>query len=195
MGSELLDLIRSQHAELRSLLARLERQPAYTELMLGPQVRARERAFQAVQHAYLAQQSLRLRHLWPALGRAWPDGGSYADQAWAQTRSVQARMAKRQWFGERDETKNRLEAEIAWGVRRQLVLEERQLGRLERAVETSAIDGATLVRRLGGSRPTPTRPHPDVPLSRRLAAALQAPLALADRLVDRTSIGPEPGTS
>jgi Hemerythrin HHE cation binding domain len=185
MGRDLPDLIRDQHAELRELLAELCRQPEVTERILGPQIRARERLLQQIRRVYLAQQAARLRYLWPRLRAASPEGRSYTDRAWAQTRAVEARMAKREWFGERDEVRNELDHTISWGIQKQLVLEERELGRIADASSRGELDGPTLVRRLSSRGPWPTRPHPDVPASPRLASIAKRPLALSDRLLDR----------
>ena len=184
MGRDLPTVIRSQHAELRELLAQACRQPQVTEHTLGPQLRARERVLKKVRHRYLAHQSARLCYLWPPLRRISPDGRAYTDRAWAQTRAVEARMAKRDWFGERDQVRNQLDDTIAWGIQKQLVMEERQLGRIEAASDSGDLDGTTVARRLTSSGPWPTRPHPDVPSSYRLAAIVKRPLALTDRLVD-----------
>lgn len=93
-------------------------------------------------------------------------------------------MAKRDWFGERDEARNELDDAVAWGIRKQLALEKRHLELLADAADGGQLDGTTLARRLSGGS-WPTRPHPDVPTSPRLASIAKRPLALGDRLMDR----------
>lgn len=175
MGHDVPDRIRAQHADLRRLIEKLDRQPAVTEQILQPQLRARRQVFRTLQRTFVAYQSARLRHLWPVLRRAWPDGRVYTDQAWKQTRRIEDRMAKRPWLGERDEATTDLDRQIAVGIEALLTAEEDQLPRLE---------GTTMSRRLGDGY-WPTRPHPDVPRAQRLASILQRPLALSDRVLDR----------
>lgn len=184
MSSDLAALLRDQHTEMRALLADLARQPAVSETILGPQLRARRRLMQRLQETFLAQTAMRLRYLWPAL-RAWPDGRSYTSRAWRLARVTEARMAKRPWFGERDGALNDLEAEIAAGIEEQLALEERQLPRFAGETDRIGLDATSVAGQLRSDRPWPTRPHPDIPRSARLAALMLRPLAVTDRVLDR----------
>lgn len=183
MTSDLAELLREQHADMRALLTNLARQPAVTETIQGPQLRARRRLMETIQHTFLAHTGARLRYLWPALRNAWPDGRSYTMRAWDQARAIEYRLAKRDWFGERDAAVTDLEDRIASDIEEYLALEERQLPRL--AATIAGADGTTLAGRLRSGGPWPTRPHPDVPRSPRLASLMLRPLAVTDRVLDR----------
>lgn len=185
MEHDLADLIRAQHAQMHGLLAQLGRQPAVTELVLGPQLRARRRVMRTVERTFLAQQAARLRHLWPALRRTWPDGRSYTGRAWARTRTIEYLMAKRRWSGERDAALTDLEDRIASGIVSLMATEARQLPRMEGPDDRTGLDGTSLAQRVGSEGLWPTRPHPDVPRSQRLASLVHRPLALADRVHER----------
>lgn len=185
MRDDLADVIRGQHAVLRDLLAELERQPAVSELILGPQLRVRERLARLIERTFLAHQAARLRHLWPALRADSAEGRTYADQAWSETRTVEALMAKRRWFGERDTTANDLDDRIASRILALMAAEERQLARIEELADRTGRDRTTWARQLNGSGPWPTRAHPDVPRSLRLASIIYRPLAVRDRVADR----------
>lgn len=185
MSSDVASLLRDQHAEMRGLLADLARQPAVTETILGPQLRARRRLMRTIQHTFLAHTAARLRYLWPALRTAWPAGQTYTGRAWDRARVIEHRMAKREWFGERDGAITDLEAQIAAGIEEQLTLEEPQLTRLDGLTEEQGVDGRTLAEQLRSGGPWPTRPHPDLPRSPRLAALVLRPLAVTDRVLDR----------
>jgi hypothetical protein len=182
MDDDLPDLIRAQHAQLRELVAQLGRQPAVTELVLGPQLRARRRVMRTIERTFLAQQAARLRHLWPALRRAWPDGRSYTRRAWARTRTIESQMAKRRWVGERDGALTDLDDRIAADILALMATEARQLPRMEGPDDRTGLDGTSLARRLGDRGPWPTRPHPDVPRAQGLASLAHRPLAVADRV-------------
>jgi hypothetical protein len=185
MSSDLADLLRAQHADLRALLADLARQPAVTEQILGPQLRARRRLMRRIQHVFLAQTAGRIRYLWPAFRSAWPEGRSYTERAWSSARVIEYRMAKREWYGERDEAIADLEDQIASDIEEQVGFEERQLPRLEGRADRTGIDGTGLARRLRAGGPWPTRPHPDLPRSARLASMMLRPLAVTDRVLDQ----------
>ena len=187
MAHDLAEVIRGQHAELRDLLAHLARQPRVTEQTLQPQLRARDHALADVQRVFLAHQGARLRHLWPALRRI-PDTGDYVARALQETRAVEHCLAKRRWYGDRDETANELDDQIASGIETHLEMEERELARLAESGRLAALDTAELARLLARDGLWPTRPHPDVPRSPRLAVLLQRPLALTDRVVDRLAL-------
>jgi hypothetical protein len=184
MGEDLPALMRDQHADLRALLADLARQPAVTELIQGPQLRARRRLLRTLQHTFLAQTAPRMRYLWPVLRATWPDGRSYTRRAWDKARVVEYRMAKREWLGERDAAVTDLEEHLASDLEDYVSLEERQLPRLEGPPHRTGIDGAALASRLRKTEGWPTRPHPDLPRSPRLAALMLRPLALTDRALD-----------
>jgi hypothetical protein len=185
MEHDLPDLIRDQHAEMRGLLAQLSRQPAVTEQILGPQLRARRRLMRTIEQTFLAHQAARLRHLWPALRRAWPDGRSYTQRAWQQTRAIENQMAKRRWIGDRDATATDLDDQIASDIDELMSWEAAQLARMEGPADRTGLDGTSLTTRLGSRGPWPLRPHPDVPRSPRLAAILHRPLAVTDRVLER----------
>jgi hypothetical protein len=185
MEHDLPGLIRRQHADLRELIVLLERQPAVTEQILEPQLRARDTVLRTFERRFLAYQAARMRYLWPALRAAWPDGRSYTSRAWERTRLVEYRMLKRRWLGERDRTTTDLERHMVDDVEELLTGEERQLARLAGPAEDVGFDATEVAEQMRTGGPWPTRPHPDVPGSLRLAATLQRPLALADRVLDR----------
>lgn len=188
---ELSAALGDEHDEMRVLLADLARQPPITETITGPELRARRRAMLCVQRAFFIQLALRLRYVWPALSTASPGGRAYVARAWNRSRLIQVRMAKRQWCGERDVALNDLEAHISSEIAEFLRQEARHLARLDGTGDGSAdagrLDAVALeVRRQSGA-PWPTRPHPDLPRSPRLARLMLRPLALTDRALDRLS--------
>jgi hypothetical protein len=184
MGHDLPDLIRAQHVHVRGLLADLDRQPEVTERILQPQLRARARCFRNLRHTFVGHQSARLRHLWPALRRAWPDGRAHTDRAWEQTRAIEYRMTKRQWLDDRDEATTDLDHRIAADIESLLSAEEAQIARLEGTADGVGLEDTSVARGLADGF-WPTRAHPDVPRSQRLASLLHRPLALSDRVLDR----------
>lgn len=183
--ANLAALLGGQHGEMRTLLAALARQPAVSETITGPQLRARRRLMRTLEHRFVAQTAQRLRYVWPALDTAWPDGSAYTSLAWDRARTIEYRMAKRAWYGERDEAVTALEDHIASEITEYVAFEERQLPRLDGPTDRTGVDGMRIADRLGTGGPWPTRPHPDLPRSRRLAALMLRPLALADRIADR----------
>jgi hypothetical protein len=187
MTDDLADLLRDQHAEMRDLLARLALQPAVTEHVQGPQLRARRRLIIDIRRTFLAQETARLRHLWPALRAAWPDGRVYTSEARTKGRVVEYLFAKRQWFEERDGAANDLEDQIASHIEDLLVAEARHLPRLDGPARRTGIDTTTVARRMQRAAPCPTRPHPDLPRSHALASLLLRPLSVTDRVLDHCS--------
>jgi hypothetical protein len=185
MRQDLADVIGVQHGELLALLDDLERQPAITDHTVQGQLRARSTAMRTLERAFVAQHAARRRILWPVLRQLSTAGRAHVERDREQARSVEHRMAKRQWYGDRDETLNSLDADIAWGVRKHVVLERRELARLAATGELAAEVADEMAGELEDRGPWPTRPHPDLPQWPPLAVLVSRPLAFTDRVIDR----------
>lgn len=182
---ELTEVILAPHVGVRELLAALGRQPAVTERTLQPQLRGRRQVVDSLGRAFVGLQSVRLRYWWPEIRRLSPEAAEHADRAWRDTRGIEQLMARRQWYGEHDPTTGQLDQRIATGVEQVLDREDGELHRLTASGELALLDCARLAVRLSKPGRWPTRPHPDVPRSARLAAVMQGLLARTDLVLDR----------
>jgi hypothetical protein len=182
-------LVEEQHRLLRGLLDDLERQPAVTERILGGQLRARQELVRTIERTFVQQEAAKHRHLWPVLRRALPDGDTVVHEAIVQCREIEHRLVKLRWFGDRDGAVNDVVAALVDDVRVHLDFEREQLTRLrQHPTEQDLDEVAARMSSRGWVRPT--RPHPDLPGSRRLAGLLGIPMALVDHLLDAVAFRP-----
>jgi len=174
---------------LRGLLEDLERQPAVTERILGGQLRARQELVRTIERTFVQQEVAKHRHLWPVVRRALPDGDAVSREAIVQCREIEHQLVKLRWFGDRDSEMNDVIAALAEEIRAHLAFEHEQLTRLRRhPPEQDLREVAARMSSRGWARPT--RPHPDLPGSRRLAGLLGIPMAVVDHLLDACAFRP-----
>jgi hypothetical protein len=182
-------LVEEQHRLLRGLLDDLERQPAVTERILGGQLRARQELVRSIERTFVQQEAAKHRHLWPVVRRALPDGTTVVREAIAQCRSIEHHLVKLRWFGDRDGEMDDVVAAMTEEIRGHLAFEHQHLARLRRhAREADLRQVAARMTSRGWARPT--RPHPDLPVSRRLAGMLGIPMAVVDHLLDAFEFRP-----
>lgn len=189
MDQDATQLVEEQHRLLRGLLDDLDRQPAVTERILGGQLRARQELLHSIERTFVQQEAAKHRHLWPVLRRALPDGETVVHEAIVQCRQIEHQLVKLRWFGDRDSEVDDVVAALVDDVRSHLAFEHRQLSRLRRHPPEQDLDEvAARMSSRGWARPT--RPHPDLPGSRRLAGLLGIPMALVDHLLDAFAFRP-----
>jgi hypothetical protein len=189
VGKDATQLVEEQHRLLLGLLEDLERQPAVTERILGGQLRARQELVRTIERTFVQQEVAKHRHLWPAVRRALPDGATVVGEAIAQCRRIEHHMVKLRWFGDRDGEMDDVIAAMAEEIRAHLAFEHEHLDRLRRhPPEADLRQVAARMSSRGWARPT--RPHPDLPGSRRLGGLLGIPMAVVDHLLDAFAFRP-----
>lgn len=189
MDVDATQLVADQHALLRRLLDDLERQPAVTERILGGQLRAKFELLDAIRRAFVQQEAAKHRHLWPVVRRALPDGADVARRALRDCREIEHLMVKLRWFGDRDSEVEEVVAALVERLREHLAFESEQLHRLRLNPPEEDL-GEVAARMTTRTWARPTRPHPDLPRSARLAGLLGVPLALVDHLMDACAFRP-----
>ena len=189
VDQDAIQLVEEQHRRLRALLEDLERQPAVTERILGGQLRARQELVRTIERTFVQQEAAKHRHLWPVVGRALPDGDAVSREAIVQCREIEHQLVKVRWFGDRDSEVNDVIAALAERIRAHLAFEHEQLTRLRRHRPEQDL-GKVAARMSSRGWARPTRPHPDLPGSRRLAGLLGIPMAVVDHLLDTFAFRP-----
>jgi hypothetical protein len=177
----------AQHRVVAGHLEELERQPRVTEQILATQLKARQVAVSGIARAYVSQQALRHRWLWPEVLRGWIDGSAVRQELRRRSRRVQYLLVKMRWFGDRDSAVNRVAEELAEAVRSGHRFELELLARHQRDPDSVPLDDA--VRRMAQPHWLPTRPHPDLPTGDVATRWLRVPLALRDRVADLFAFG------
>jgi hypothetical protein len=182
-------LVEEQHRLLRGLLEDLERQPAVTERILGGQLRARQELVRTIGRTFVHQEAAKHGHLWPVVRRALPDGATVVREAIAQCRRIEHHLVKLRWFGDRDAEMDDVIAAMAEKIRDHLAFEHQHLARLRRHAPEAELRQVA-ARMSSRSWARPTRPHPDLPGSGRLAGLLGTPMGVVDHLLDAVAFRP-----
>jgi hypothetical protein len=182
-------VLAGQHGHMAELIREIERQPAIGEQSMGGDLRRFQELLEELRRYFVVHETVKLRYLWPVLRREWPDGDAIAGAARAQKVHAEELFIKLRWLSERDVHANAVTAELLGVIREHVRLESHFLGRLHGTFSGAALKG--IGDRLNRRQVlAPTRPHPDMPSSPRLAAVLAPVTGLVDRVVEAFSFGP-----
>jgi Hemerythrin HHE cation binding domain len=186
---DVVTVLARQHRHLRALSREIQRQPRVRDGACGAELRRREQLLDQLRRCFVIHERSKQRYVWPALCRAWTDGGAIAGVAAQLRQRAEAGFVKYRWLSERDPRVDELIDDLLAGIDEHIALEEHLLDRMRRGLPEPVREhlGAKLDRR---GFLVPTRPHPDLPSPRWAAAAVEPVLGAVDRLVEAFSFGP-----
>jgi hypothetical protein len=186
---DVVTVLSRQHDDLRRLMRDIEREPSVSQRAKGGDLRRLQTLTDDLRRCFVIHERSKERYLWPVLRRAWPDGDVISRAARLRAQHVEKRFIKLCWLGERDAHANAVLDEALARIQEHISLEGHLLGRIRLSLpgEVGEEIGAKFARR---QLLLPTRPHPDMPISPRVAAVLGPVIGLADRVVEAFSFGP-----
>jgi Hemerythrin HHE cation binding domain len=186
---DVVTVLSRQHDELGRLMRAIEREPQIGAGASGRDLRRLQVMIDDLRRCFVIHERSKERYLWPVLRRAWPDGDAIFRAARLHKRHVEERLVKLRWLSERDAYASEVLDEVLAGIQEHISLENHLLGRIRRSLPREILEevGARLARK---QFLVPTRPHPDMPVSPRVAAVLGPVIGLADRLIEAFSFGP-----
>jgi hypothetical protein len=181
---DVFEVLRQDHEEVKTMLARLEDGPKAWEGATGEQLAERKRLaddmiIEASKHEAAEQQ-----YFWPAFRAAGPAGDRIADLAAAQEQVGEQVLHGLVKLGPDEERFEELLAEYAALARAHIEFEEEQAWPLLRAM-LSAEQAADLGGKITATRQlAPTRPNPVIPPDDDAVKTAGPVAGLADRLRD-----------
>ena len=179
--ADVFEVLATDHAEVKHLLAMLELPPAEAdEAVPGGRTALAERLIiESSRHEAAEEQ-----YFWPAVRQYLADGDDLADRAIAEERHAKEVLAKLDKHNAADPNFSRLMADLIPGCREHIDFEERQVWPGLRAA-LSPRQAAELGTQIAAAKERgPTRPHPHGPASPEVLKTAGPAVAMTDKLRD-----------
>jgi hemerythrin-like domain-containing protein len=182
--TDVFGVLASDHAEVKRMLAELERGPASSSGATGDQLLLRKKMVEQLVIEESRHEALEEMHFWPAVREHVTGGGALADEATGQEQEGKEVLDE---LDKADASHPRFEQLLATftsAARAHIQFEEESVWPRAREGFPAEVTAALGTKIAEGKKTAPTRPHPHAPASPGVLKAAGPAVAAVDKARD-----------
>jgi hemerythrin superfamily protein len=182
--ADVFEILRQDHEEVESMLARLEARPADAVPVGDSQLEERKKLTEQVIIAASGHEAVEEQYFWPAVRDLGPEGEQVAAKAVGQEQDAKQVLAQLDKLDPAEAQFERLLTRFTEDTRTHIAFEEGHAWPMLRAALTPAQASDLGEKIATAKKAAPTRPHPHTPASEGLLKTAGPVIAAADKLRD-----------